>query len=94
MHFIQTTKSYDKSYVKLLRSGIKEKVIEDIACVINTLEEGGALDAKYCDHKLQGGYAGYRECHIRADLLLVYQIQEKQLVLVLLDIRTHSYLFG
>ncbi len=94
MHFIQTTKNYDRSYVKLLRSGLKEKVIEDIACVINTLEKGNALDAKYRDHKLQGDYDGYRECHIKADLLLVYQIQEKQLILVLLDIGTHSYLFG
>lgn len=30
---------------------------------------------------------------MRADLLLVYQIREGALILVLIDIGTHSYLF-
>lgn len=79
--------------MKLLRSGAKKKVLDDIAFVIDMLVCGKSLDLKYRDHKLKGGYAGYRECHIRADLLLVYQIREKSLVLVLMDIGTHTYLF-
>jgi len=93
MHFIQHTKNYERSYKKLLKSGIKKKVIDDITFVINALACGEVLDAKYCDHKLQGDYAGYRECHIQTDLLLVYQIREKSLILVLVNIGTHSYLF-
>ena len=57
------------------------------------LARGEMLDAKYRDHKLQGDYAGYRECHIRADLLLIYQVRERLLVLVLVDIGSHAYLF-
>ncbi|MCR4323034.1 MAG: type II toxin-antitoxin system YafQ family toxin [Candidatus Azambacteria bacterium] len=93
MHLIHPTKNYEKSYLKLLKSGAKKKVFDDIALVIDILACGEVLDAKYRDHKLQGDYTGYRECHIRADLLLVYQIREGALVLVLVDIGTHAYLF-
>ena len=93
MYLIQNTKDYEKSYMKLLKSGAKKKVFNEIALVINILASGKILDVKYRDHKLQGDYVGYRECHIRADLLLVYQVKEKSLVLVLMDVGSHSYLF-
>lgn len=93
MYLIQPTKNYERSYVKLLRSGVKKKVLDDIAFVLDTLVRGEKLPVKYRDHKLQGDYIGYRECHIQSDLLLVYQVREKSLVLVLLDIGTHAYLF-
>lgn len=93
MYLIQPTKNYEKSYLKLLKSGAKKKVFDDITLVIDVLARGEMLDAKYRDHKLQGDYAGYRECHIRADLLLIYQVRERLLVLVLVDIGSHAYLF-
>ena len=94
MYLIHRTKYFEKSYSKLKRSGIKEKLILDIEVTIETLKMGDSLELSYRDHKLHGDYEGYRECHIRPDLLLIYQIKEKQLVLVLLDIGSHSYLFG
>lgn len=94
MYLIQTTKDYDKSYIRLLKSGTKDVVFEEIRHIINLLAKNEKLEARYRDHKLQGEYFGYRECHIKSDLLLVYQIQEEQLVLVLIDVGTHSYLFG
>ncbi len=93
MYFIKPSKAYERSYKKLLRSVVKKKVLGDIAEVIDVLARGEALGAKYRDHKLQGDYVGYRECHIQADLLLIYEVREKVLVLVLMDIGTHSYLF-
>lgn len=93
MYFIQPTKDYEKSYIKLLRSGVKKKIFDDIAFVIDVLKSGEPLDAKYRDHKLHGDYADYRECHIHTDLLLVYQIREKALILVLMNIGIHANLF-
>jgi len=46
------------------------------------------------DHALSGEWHGYRECHIKGDLLLVYQIHDDVLVLVLVDIGSHPQLFG
>ena len=31
------------------------------------------LEARYRDHDLSGDWAGYRECHVKPDLLLVYR---------------------
>ena len=49
-----------------------------------------AIPAKYKDHALQGNYAGYRECHITPDWLLVYKIIKNELVLLLSRTGTHS----
>ena len=93
MYLIHRSKDFERSFSKIKRSGVKKKVLDDIALVIDMLAQGETLDAQYRDHKLQGDYAGYRECHIRADLLLVYQVRGRSLVLVLTGIGTHSYLF-
>lgn len=93
MYLIHRLKDFEKSFSKLKRSGVSKKVLDDIALVIDMLACGETLDTKYRDHKLQGDYTGYRECHIRADILLVYEVREKALVLVLIDIGTHTYLF-
>ncbi len=36
----------------------------------------------------------YRECHIQPDWLLVWQQDDEQLTLLLIDTGTHSDLFG
>ncbi len=37
---------------------------------------------------------GIRECHIKPDLLLVYKIEQEILSLILIDLGSHSKLFG
>ena len=58
--------------------------------VVDKLSEGEKLDPKYKDHKLGGEYEGKRECHIEPDLLFIYDIKEKGIVLYLLRVSTHS----
>lgn len=94
MYLIYSTKDYNRSYKKLKRSGLKEKVFDDLDAVIDTLAQGGMLDEACRDHQLIGTLKDYRECHIKGDLLLIYQIQQSRLVLLLVDIGSHSYLFG
>lgn len=84
-------KKYQKSLEKILSSG-KIK-ITDIDYVVNTLASGKTLPLKHKDHKLYGEYDGYRECHIKPDLLLIYKIDKNILILILLDIGSHSDLF-
>ena len=51
------------------------------------------LEPKYRDHPLTGDYAGFRECHILPDWLLIYRIEEGELYLFLSRTGTHSDLF-
>jgi len=51
------------------------------------------LDARYRDHDLSGDWAGYRECHIKPDLLLIYRKSDSD-TLRLARLGSHSELFG
>jgi len=61
--------------------------------VITSLEVGEQLPSKYKDHALVGDYVGCRECHISADWLLVYQLEQDNLILLLMRTGSHSDLF-
>ena len=93
MYLISRTKDFEKSYKKIKKSGrLKRQDKENLAEAIDTLTQGKKLPAEYRDHQLHGELEPYRECHIKGDLLLVYQIRKKELLLILVDIGTHSYL--
>lgn len=61
--------------------------------IVNALASGKVLDRKFRDHDLSGIYAGFRECHIQPDWLLVYRIEQDELELFLFRTGTHSDLF-
>ncbi len=67
--------------------------LNKIKNIIERLANGEILEAKYRDHLLTGDYGGFRECHIQPDWLLVYQIDNGQLILFLARTGTHSDLF-
>jgi len=73
---------------------IKKLAFEDIKIVfdvISKLENEKMLEQKFKDHELTGDYIGYRECHLKPDLLLIYKIRENELILT--RIGSHSELF-
>ena len=75
------------------RASKQGKNIDLLFDVIDQLSDGKKLDPKYKDHKLSGEYEGKRECHIEPDFLLIYQIAEKEIVLYLVRVGSHSELF-
>ena len=62
--------------------------------VVTKLANQETLDEKYRDHALSGDYSDFRECHIKADWLLIYTIDDEELELFLFRTGTHSDLFG
>ncbi len=61
--------------------------------VIRKLSEGEILAPQYHDYALKGIFSGCRECHITPDWLLIYEIQDEDLILYLTRTGTHSDLF-
>ena len=51
--------------------------------IVNKLASKEELPEKNRDHNLTGKYAGFRECHIQPDWLLVYRTDETALILFL-----------
>ena len=66
-------------------------LVSDITYVIDLLVTGERLPPKYREHKLSGGFKGCLECHIRPDLLMIYEIKFNSLILI--RIGSHSELF-
>ncbi|EEF12609.1 addiction module toxin, RelE/StbE family [Campylobacter rectus RM3267] len=58
------------------------------------LANGETLEEKFCDRALKGRYSQFRECHIKPDLLLMYRINDDVLELYLMQVGSHSDLFG
>ena len=89
MYRIVYTRKFLKDFKKHSRSGVNfsEKLNE----VIEILGTGRQFSEKFKDHKLNGEWEGYRECHILFDLLLVYKYYDKHVELITLD--THEALF-
>lgn len=56
------------------------------------LLEDNPLPTNYRDHALVGNWSGYRECHLKSDLLLIYRHEGADL-LRLARLGSHSELF-
>lgn len=67
--------------------------IELLTEVVDKIANGEKLPPKNKDHNLSGNYASYRECHIQPDWLLVYKVEEADVLLFLFRTGTHSDLF-
>lgn len=93
MYEIVQTKKFAKALKQLIRGGLKKSVQKDIQITINAIAAGQKLNAGYKDNQLQGDLAACRECHIQGDLLLAHKIDKGELILILVDIGSHSKLF-
>lgn len=62
--------------------------------VLTKLANQELLDEKYKDHSLIGQKRPVRELHICPDWLLIYLVDDKQLILTVIQNGTHSDLFG
>lgn len=88
MYKIHLTKSFKKD-AKSLSVADKELTME----LIDKLANGEALEPKHNDHALSSNLQGTRECHIKPDLLLIYEKFDDILQLNTLRVGSHSKLF-
>ncbi|MDP4529045.1 type II toxin-antitoxin system YafQ family toxin [Alkalimonas delamerensis] len=65
--------------------------IVEVGNIISKLQRGETLAAKNVDHPLTGNWLGFRDCHIKPDLVLIYRITNETLQLA--RIGSHSDLF-
>lgn len=91
MRRIKVRRSFEKDLKRLKKSGRFK--LSELYYVVEELAKGRKLDDKFKDHKLKGEYNGYRECHIKPDVLLIYMIIDDDLILELIRIGSHSDLF-
>ncbi len=76
------------------RAQKQQKKMDKLRTVLKLLIEGQDLPLKNKDHFLSGNWSGYRECHIEPDWLLIYRTDEKEKLLELVRLGSHSDLFS
>ena len=83
---------FKKQYKKAENQG---KNLDKIDEVIYKLAKHEILEPKYKDHILINDkyYKNCRECHIEPDWLLIYQYENNNLNLLLVETGSHSELF-
>jgi mRNA interferase YafQ len=91
MRTIKRSTRFKKDFKREMRAGHGQSFIETLTAVIQQLAEDGALPARLYDHALTGNWIGYRDCHIRPDIVLIYQKPDAE-TLELVRLGSHSEL--
>ncbi|MCJ0537711.1 type II toxin-antitoxin system YafQ family toxin [Enterococcus cecorum] len=90
MYNVKPTTKFQKDLKKIKKRGYNISLLTE---VIKILASGMSLPEKNRDHALSGNFSKYRECHIFPDWLLIYEIDNDDLILILTRTGTHSDLF-
>lgn len=95
MYAIVKSTRFERSLRKIKKSGMySEGVRSRLAGALDALVRDVPLPPIHMDHQLHGDMQECRECHIKGDLVLVYQKYHEVQKIVLHDIGTHSQIFG
>lgn len=81
---------FKKDFKRIKKRGYDISRLEKI---VELLANEVPLPEQFKDHNLSGNYNGFRKCHIAPDWLLIYQVNNNELVLVLSRTGSHSDLF-
>lgn len=87
---LKTTAKFRKDYKRCKKRGMDLGLLK---AVIDSLLADEPLAPRHRDHALTGDHSGFRECHVLPDWLLIYSVNEKELILTAIRTGTHSDLF-
>ncbi|MGD0770988.1 MAG: type II toxin-antitoxin system YafQ family toxin [Tepidisphaeraceae bacterium] len=86
---LQITTSFRKDYK---RHQGDEDAMRLVHAIFSLLQNDLPLPASFFDHKLTGRFAHCRECHVRPNLLLIYE--PRNAIVKLHRLCNHSELFN
>lgn len=84
----RTERRFEKD---ILRQKGRNKDIAKLDTAASFLIRAGKLPSSFYPHKLSGEYEGLWECHIEHDWLLIYEINDEEVIFVRTG--THADLF-
>jgi len=93
MRTIERSSAFKRDYKREAKGKHRATLDESLKQVVAALATDQPLEARYRDHDLSGNWSGYRECHIKPDLLLIYSKPDPD-TLRLVRLGSHSELFG
>jgi len=93
MRTIRRSTAFKRDYKREARGRHAATLDADLMPILMALADDQPLEPRHRDHDLSGDWSGYRECHVRPDLLLVYKKSDSDILRVA-RLGSHSELFG
>lgn len=91
MRKIEPTKQFKRDYKREAKGQRRATLASDLETVVSALAADLSLAPQHHDHSLGGTWKGFRDCHVRPDLILIYRKKGKD-VLSLVRLGSHSEL--
>ncbi|MEW6291140.1 MAG: type II toxin-antitoxin system YafQ family toxin [Thermodesulfobacteriota bacterium] len=91
MRTIERSSAFKRDYKREMKGQHRKTLEKELIKVLTALVHDQSLAEKYRDHTLSGEWMGYRECHVKPDLLLVYKKSDDD-ILKLARLGSHSEL--
>lgn len=91
MYNLRYSKRFKNDYKKVKRN--PRFLLSEFRQVVSNLVNRKDLDRKYQNHKLHSEWKDCCECHLTADILLIYEINQDQGIVYMYRIGSHSELF-
>ena len=73
MRRIERTRRFKRDYKREARGRHRADLDERLAAIVQALAGNDALEPHHHDHALSGRWADFRDCHVKPDLVLIYQ---------------------
>jgi mRNA interferase YafQ len=93
MRTIDRSSAFKRDYKREAKGRHRQALDTDLLPVLVALADDQPLGLRNHDHDLSRDWAGYRECHVKPDLLLIYRKPDAH-TLRLARLGSHSELFG
>ena len=93
MRTIERASAFKRDYKREARGQYRTTLDAELVPVLTSLANDEPLELRHRDHELSGDWSGYRECHVKPDLLLIYRKTDSD-ILRLARLGSHSELFG
>ena len=94
MRTIERSSVFKRDYKRVKATPRHSKDIDSLlSAVLTWLISDESMPESHRDHPLIGNWAGYRDCHIKPDLLLIYRKSDADSV-QLARLGSHSEIFG
>jgi mRNA interferase YafQ len=91
MRTLSRTAQFKKDYKRESKSHHRLVLDEELRIVLELLVIDEVLPPRYRDHNLTGNWTGFRDCHLRPDLVLIYAKPDEN-TLTLVRLGSHSEL--
>ena len=91
MRKIERTGQFKRDYRRESRGGYRASLDTLLVPILDALADDQPLEPRHHDHALSGNWKDHRDCHVKPDLMLIYQMPDAD-TLRLVRLGSHSEL--